>query len=179
MAVNIHMRSKRNPALPLFVWKRAGDDLTWLLRLRMVMEAVRRGRKNFPENSKIATTLLVVPWVRTTHSHCGSSSGPVVAFISSRCGVFKSTESAQINTTQIFTRSFVKVVLYLVGRATANHLSIAIHVTVYTDMIPSVNTRYWENIIRQKNWPKPPGGTEIESGPTTYTGVAKMPIPLN
>jgi len=27
----------------------------------MVTEAVRRGRKNFPENSKIATTLLVVP----------------------------------------------------------------------------------------------------------------------
>ena len=175
----MHMRNKRSPALPLFVWKRAGDDLTWLLRLAMVTVVVRRGRKNFPENSKIATTLLVVPWVRTTHSHCGLLSGPVVAFISNRCGVFKRTESTQMHNTQMLTRGFVKVVLYLVGRATASHLSIAIHVTVYTDTIPNVNTRYCEKIIRQKNWPKPSGGTVIDSGPITYTGVTNIPIPLN
>ena len=145
------MRSKRNPALPLFDWKRAGDNLTRLLRLIMVTEAVRRGRKNLPKNSKTATTFLVVPVVRTIHIHFLFPSTSVAAFISKRWGVFSRTEIAQMNITQMLTRSLVSAVLYLVGRATASHLSIAIDVTVYTDTIPKVKTRYWEYIIRQNN----------------------------
>ena len=138
----MHMRSKRNPALPLFDWNRAGEVLTRLWRLTMVSDAVRRGRKNLPKNSKIATTFLVVPSVRTTQLHWCLLSGPITAFISKRCGVFKTTEITQIHNTQMLTRGFVNVVLYLVGRATASHLSTAILATVYTDTMPRVNTRY-------------------------------------
>ena len=175
----MHMRSKRSPALPLFDWKRAGEVLTRLWRLTIVSEAVRSGRKNLPKNSNIATTILVVPSVRTSHIHWGLLSGPVSAVISNRCGVFKRTEITQMHNTQMLTRDFVIIVLYLVGRATASHLSIAIHATVYTDTMPKVNTRYIEKITRQKSWPNHPGGTGINSGPNTYTGVRKMPIPLN
>lgn len=174
----MHMRSKRSPALPLFVWKRAGEDFTRLRRLAMVSEAVRRGRKNLPKNSKIATIILVVPSVRTIHVHWCLPSWSLVAFISNRCGVFKRTEIIQIPNTQILTRVVVRIVLYLVGRATASHLSIAMHATVYTDTMPRVNTRYWENTTLQKSCPNPPDGTEIESGPITYTGVIRIPIPL-
>lgn len=93
MVVNIYMCSKCNLVLFLFVWKRVGDDFMWLLRFRMVMEVVRRGRKNFFENFKIVIIFLVVLWVRIIYLYCGLLFGLFVVFILSRCGVFKSIES--------------------------------------------------------------------------------------
>lgn len=165
--VSMHMRSKRNPAWPLFDRKRACEDLTRLWRLIIVTDAARKGRKNLPINSTTATIILATPSVSTIHLHWGMLPGPAAAFISNRCGVLRRTEIIQMQSTQMFTRDFVRIVLYLVGLATASQRSTAMQATVYTDTIPSVNTRYCEYITWQNTWPIQPCGIGIESCPIT------------
>ena len=71
----------------------------------------------------------------------------------------------------IMTLLLLNVALYLTGVVIAYQRSIANSITMATEILPKVKTKYWELIIWQKTSPAKFSGTGKFSSPMTKEGV--------
>jgi len=65
----------------------------------------------------------------------------------------------------------LNVTLYMTGLVIAYQRSIANSITIATEILPKVKTKYWELIIWQKTSPAKFPGTRKFSSPMTKAGV--------
>lgn len=172
------MRRSLFPDFPWFVWDSATDVWVIKRKLKNVAKVRDNGMKYLKRNSKSATVCLpAFELINENHWQVLWPSLSVSLLISNKCGVFNRTETNHTSATLMRTRRLVQVLLYVVGLATANHLSRARNATVYTETMPSVKTRYCENKTRQKISPWTPPGTGRASTAMIYPGVMAILIP--